>query len=70
MSHGLAYYGDPATGETQRFCSMFDRFFDCLNIRAYSEGKKKRKPNLLPYRTANDTRLKVLILLILFYVCI
>ena len=40
---------------------MFDSFFDCLNGRAYSEGRKKRKPNLLPFRTPRDTRLEVLL---------
>ena len=59
VSHALAYYNDPATSETQKFCRMFDRFFDCMNVRAYSEGTKKRKPDLLPYRTASDTRFKV-----------
>ena len=35
--------------ETARFCSMFDRFFDCLNTRFAGEGKQKRKPDLYPY---------------------
>ena len=59
VSHALAYYNDPTTSETQKFCAIFDRFFDCMNVRAYSEGTKKSKPDLLPYRTPNDTRFKV-----------
>ncbi len=51
VAKGFEYFDDPETKETQRFCMMFDRFFDCLNVRSYSEGKKKRKPDLLPYRT-------------------
>ena len=27
--------------ETAKFCSMFYRFFDCLNMQNASEGKKK-----------------------------
>ena len=42
-----------------KFCAMFDGFFDCMNVRAYSEGTKKRKSDLLPYTTSNDTRFKV-----------
>lgn len=45
--------------ETAKFCNMFDRFFDCLNSRNLSEGKKKRKPDLDPYRSINDSRFKV-----------
>ena len=45
--------------ETARFCSMFDQFFDCLNTRDAREGKKKRKPNLDPYRSVNDKRFTV-----------
>lgn len=59
VAKALEYYNDPATKETQRFCQMFDRFFDCLNVRSYTEGRKKRKPDLLPYRTVKDTRFEV-----------
>ena len=51
--------------ETAKFCSMFDHFFDCLNTRNASEGKKKRKPDLDPYRNVEDKRFKVNILEIL-----
>ena len=59
VAKALMYFNDPATVETQRFCHIFDRFFDCFNVRSYSEGRKKRKPDLLPYRTVNDSRFKV-----------
>ena len=45
--------------ETAKFCSMFDRFFDCLNTQNASEGKRKRKPDLDPYRSVEDKRFKV-----------
>ena len=59
FAKALEYYKDPATKEIQRFCQMFDHFFDCLNVQSYTEGRKKRKPDLLPYRTIKDTRFKV-----------
>ena len=45
--------------ETEKFCLMFDKFFDCLNTRRVGEGKELRKPDLDPYRTVNDTRFHV-----------
>ena len=47
--------------ETAKFCHMFDKFFDCLNTRNASEGKKKRKQDLEPYRRADDRRFEVLL---------
>ena len=39
---------------------MFDRFFFAsMYDRIVTEGRKKRKPDLLPYRTVKDTRFKV-----------
>ena len=52
--------GGPAdTTETERFCRMFDRFFDCMNTRNLEEAKQKRKPDLKPYFSPTDSRLKV-----------
>ncbi len=45
--------------ETERFCRMFDKFFDCMNTRCIQESKHKRKPDLRPYYSPNDSRLKV-----------
>lgn len=45
--------------QTAKFCSAFDRFFDCLNTRSASEGKKSRKPDLDPYRSVDDKRFDV-----------
>ena len=38
---------------------IFDRFFDCLNVRSLDEWRQKRKPDLKPYYSPNDERLKV-----------
>ena len=45
--------------ETSRFCSMFNRFFDCFNARRAGEGKEKRNPDLDPYTNVDDIRLTV-----------
>ena len=45
--------------ETSRFCSMFNRFFDCFNTRRAGEGKEKRNPDLDPYTNVDDIRLTV-----------
>ena len=59
MANAFSYYNDPETSETERFCLMFDQFFDCLNTRSFTEGRRRRKPDLLPYRTSRDTRFEV-----------
>ena len=55
VSEALKYGGDPECEETARFCSMFDRFFDCLNVRSLDECVKKRKPDRRPYKYKNDS---------------
>ena len=47
------------TKETERFCRMFDRFFDCLNTRNLTESMKKRKPDLRAYFSEKDSRFEV-----------
>jgi hypothetical protein len=47
------------TVATEKFCRMFDRFFDCLNTRNLDEAKFKRKPDLRAYFKPTDSRLKV-----------
>ena len=37
----------------------FDKFFDCLNVRCVSESVHSRKPDLRPYTSPDDSRLKV-----------
>jgi hypothetical protein len=55
----MEYIGDVSTKETERFVRFFDRFFDMLNTRSMEESIYKRKPDLAPYKTSEDTRLEV-----------
>ena len=41
---------------TDELCLNMDKFFDIMNIRNESEGVKKRKPFLNPFRNINDER--------------
>ena len=49
------YYGDD-TSETALFCENMDNFFDPLNVRNTSEGDRKHKNFLKPYRNIDDPR--------------
>ena len=49
------YYGED-TSETALFCENMDNFFDALNMRNTSEGDRKRKNFLKPYRNIDDPR--------------
>ena len=55
----LENFSDEDATETAIFASMFNKFFDCLNVANFSAGKKKRDPFKSPYRSAEDFRLKV-----------
>lgn len=59
MASALEYYGLEETKETVNFVKMFDNFFDCLNVRCISASVQHRKPDLRPYRSPDDERLKV-----------
>ena len=59
MADALAYFGDPRTEETEKFIRHFDKFFDCLKVRSFSEWKQTRKPDRKPYTSPNDLRLEV-----------
>ncbi len=59
MSDAFAYFADPSTEQTQKFVLMFDRFFDCVNVRSFTEWACKRKDDLKPYYSSNDVRLQV-----------
>ena len=60
VSHAYELMDNNEFSETAKFCSMFDRFFDCLNTRNAKEGKQNRKPDLDPYRSDKDARFKVI----------
>ncbi len=56
MSVVLTKYGGGEAASTAKFCEMVDAFFDCLNVRSTNEHKRKRKPNLAPYKNVDDDR--------------
>ena len=45
--------------ETAYFIAKMDKFFDCFNVSSFTAGRKKRKPFVQPYHSANDFRLTV-----------
>lgn len=47
------------TTETENFCRVFNKFFDCLNTRSLEEAARKRNKDVDCYRSGDDTRLKV-----------
>ena len=59
MADALSFYGYDDTSETERFVQLFDKFFDCLNVRSTDEYIRQRKPNLRPYTEITDERLTV-----------
>lgn len=67
VAKAFAYYGDSKTVETQRFVEMFDKFFDCLNVRHPTEHIRHRKPFLRPYTSTDDERFTVCYALTISY---
>lgn len=59
VGDALLHYKEEDTTETARFVKIFDRFFDMLNTRSLKEHIFQRKPDLSPYHTPDDVRLKV-----------
>lgn len=55
----FAYVEDPSTTETQKFVRMFDKLFDCLNVRDLHQWVRKCKPDLKPYHKVDDERFEV-----------
>lgn len=47
------------TTETERFCRIFNKWFDCMNTRSITEGHIKRNEDLHPYSSPDDERLQV-----------
>ena len=59
VSKALMKTGGEEAVETARFVGLIDKFFDCLNVNNYVNGKRNRKAFQSPYRSAKDFRLKV-----------
>ena len=71
VSSALLYTRNSEVFETAYFIEKVDKFFDCLNVSNFTQGKHSRKPFQEPYRNAGDTRLKVYIkfvLVLIYYV--
>ena len=49
----------PTATATVQFLRIFDKFFDCLNVRSTREGFCKRKDELKPYENIDDPRFQV-----------
>ena len=47
------------TTETEKFCRVFNKLFDCFNSRSLEEAAQKRNEDVDCYRSASDPRLKV-----------
>ena len=56
VSSALLYTGNSEVFETAYFIEKVDKFFDCLNVSNFTQGKHSRKPFQEPYRNADDTR--------------
>ena len=58
--------------ESANFADKFNKFFDILNVKNYTECITKRKQFCQPYRSESDARLEVLkgIIVMKFQYCI
>lgn len=59
VSKALSLRGGDSVTETAKFLLKIDKFFDCTNVKNYTAGVHSRKSFQLPYRSADDERLKV-----------
>ena len=59
VATALRLTGKDEVEETARFITMFDRFFDCLNVTDLDSGRHTRNAFKAPYLSGDDFRLKV-----------
>ena len=59
VANALELFHGPDNQATVEFVRVFDKFFDCLNVRNKREWIVKRKGDLKPYETVDDPRLEV-----------
>ena len=59
VSKALMLTGGEEASETAKFTALFDKFFDLLNVRNFTNGTRTRKNFQHPYRHADDFRLAV-----------
>jgi hypothetical protein len=60
----VPFYEDST--ETEKFCRIFNKLFDCFTTRSLEEFQQKRNNDLAPYKDANDERLFVSYFIIMF----
>ena len=60
VSKALLLTGAEEAEQTAKFCDMFNKFFDCLNVSNFTAGQRSRNAFKSPYRKGKeDFRLKV-----------
>ena len=57
VSKALELFGGDEASETARMASMFDKFFDAVNVSRLDEGKLSRNCFKSPYHSKDDFRL-------------
>ena len=64
VSIALKSFGPPEATATAKYCEMFDKFFDCFNVRNTKEYISKQKTFLKPYTSVDDERFQWLLKII------
>lgn len=59
MSIAMQLTGGPEAEKSAEFASVFDKFFDCLNVTNFTNGKYSRNAFKSPYYSGRDFRLRV-----------
>ena len=59
MSNALLLSGNEEVKETATFIQLMDKFFDCMNVKNFSQGSHKRKQFQMSYKSGADSRLTV-----------
>ena len=59
VANAIMLTGGTEALQTAKFVSLFDKFFDLLNVSNFTNGVKKRKSFQHPYRSGDDFRLAV-----------
>ena len=67
VSIALKSFGPQEAAGTALYGEMFDKCFDCLNVRNCTEHITKQKPFLKPYSSINDERFDWLLHMFLPY---
>ena len=58
VAKALKLTGGPDVEKTAKFASMFDKFFDCLNVSNFEAGKRSRNSFKSPYYKQQNSVLR------------